>query len=74
MALMFKKHGFHVTLIDRASDIMDHTSTTDEGRIHMGLEYANDPSMDTATYMLESPMRFAQYTEYLVSDKLTGIN
>ena len=36
----------------------------------MGLEYANDPSMDTATYMLESAMRFAHYTEYLVNDKL----
>ena len=70
MALMFKKHGFDVTLIDRASDIMDRTSTTGEGRIHMGLEYANDPSMDTATYMIESAMRFAQYTEYLVNDKL----
>ena len=70
MALMFKKHGFDVTLIDRASDIMDRTSTTGEGRIHMGLEYANDPSMDTATYMLESAMRFAHYTEYLVNDKL----
>ena len=70
MALMFKKHGFDVTLIDRASDIMDRTSTTGKGRIHMGLEYANNPSMDTATYMLESAMRFAQYNEYLVNDKL----
>ncbi len=70
MALMFKKHGFDVTIIDRASDILDRTSTTGEGRIHMGLEYANDPSMDTATYMLESAMRFAQYTEYLVNDKM----
>ena len=70
MALMFKKHGYDVTIIDRASDIMDRTSITGEGRIHMGLEYANDPSMDTATYMLESAMRFAQYIEYLVNEKL----
>jgi len=35
-----------------ASDIMDCSSTTGKGRIHMGLEYANDSSMDTANYML----------------------
>jgi hypothetical protein len=70
MALMFKKHGYDVTIIDRASDIMTRTSASTQGRIHMGLEYANDPSMVTATYMLGSAMRFAQYTEYLVNIKL----
>ena len=66
MALMFSKHGYDVALIDKAPDIMVRTSAVGEGRIHMGLEYANDPSMSTATFMLHSAMRFASYTEYLV--------
>jgi len=66
MALLFRKHGFDVTLIDKSSDIMTRTSATGEGRIHMGLEYANDPSMRTAAYMLESALRFSSYVEYLV--------
>jgi glycine/D-amino acid oxidase-like deaminating enzyme len=66
LALMFRKHGFDVTLIDKAGDIMARTSTAGEGRIHMGLEYSNDPGMGTATLMLHSAMRFASYTEYLV--------
>ena len=70
MALMFRKHGYEVTLIDKAADIMTRTSTTGEGRIHLGLEYANDPSMDTAAYMLRSSMRFASYTEYLVGHEI----
>ena len=70
MALMFRKHGYDVTLIDKSSDIMDRTSSTGEGRIHMGLEYANDPSMETAKYMLESSMRFSSYLEHLVGKSL----
>ena len=74
MALTFKKHGVDMTIIDCASNIMDRTLTTGKGQIHMDLECVNDPSMDTATYMLESAMRFAQYTEYLANKKLDWCN
>lgn len=70
MALMFRKHGYDVTVIDRAPDVMVRTSATGEGRIHLGLEYANDPSMTTAQFMLKSALRFSQYIEYLVGRKL----
>jgi len=70
MALMFRKHGYDVTVIDKSSEVMARTSTTGEGRIHMGLEYANDASMGTAKFMLESSMRFSSYVEYLVGKEI----
>ena len=70
MALMFKRHGYDVTLIDKSNDIMNRASTAGESRIHLGLEYSNDPSMKTASYMLESALRFSSYVEYLLGHKL----
>lgn len=70
MALMFSKHGYDVTLIDKSQEIMNRASIAGESRIHLGLEYSNDPSMRTASYMLESALRFSSYFEYLVGKKV----
>jgi hypothetical protein len=69
-ALLFKKHGYDVTLIDKSSDIMTRASSVGEGRIHLGLEYANDPSFQTAKYMVESAMHFSSTIESLVRRKI----
>lgn len=70
MALMFSKHGYDVTLIDKSQEIMNRASIAGESRIHLGLEYSNDTSMRTASYMLESALRFSSYFEYLVGKKV----
>jgi glycosyltransferase involved in cell wall biosynthesis len=70
MALMFRKHGYDVTLIDKSSDVMNRASRFGAGRIHLGLEYSNDPSMSSAEYMMEGSLRFSSYIDYLVDRKL----
>lgn len=70
MALMFCKHGYDVTLIDKSNDIMNRASAAGEGRIHLGLEYSNDPLMDTGEYMVKSSLRFSAYVEHLIGREI----
>ena len=66
-ALLFESHGFHVTLIDNATDIMARASNNHEGKIHMGFVYSGDKSLQTGRHMMESALNFGY-----VLDKLLG--
>jgi hypothetical protein len=66
MALMFRKHGWDVTIFDKSDDIMNRASAHGEGKVHLGLVYNKDLTMKTARHMMQSALRFSSYVEYLV--------
>mmetsp|Transcript_72718 Transcript_72718/g.201644 ORF Transcript_72718/g.201644 Transcript_72718/m.201644 type:complete len:766 (+) Transcript_72718:141-2438(+) len=70
MALMFRRHGYHVTLYDKAHDIFTRTSSQGEGKIHLGLVYNKDESLATANHMMRSALVFAPYVEYLLGRQI----
>lgn len=66
-ALALAERGHRVTLVDRADDCMERTSVQNEGKIHLGLVYANDPSARTPELMLDGALAFGD-----LLDRWTG--
>lgn len=62
-ALALKRKGHEVTLVDKSPDCMLRTSLRNEGKIHIGFVYANDPSFRTSALMLQSALVFARLIE-----------
>ena len=62
-ALALSRRGRRVTIIDQAPDCLLRASLRNEGKIHLGLVYANDPSARTAHLMLEAALRFDRVVE-----------
>ena len=57
-ALELARHGVPVTLIDQDELPLNRASLRNEGKIHLGLIYANDPSLRTARLQLDGALRF----------------
>jgi FAD dependent oxidoreductase len=66
VALALLKKGYQVRLIDKADACMQRASLRNEGKVHLGFVYANDPTFRTASLMLESALHFAPIIEELV--------
>ena len=47
-ALALAERGIEVTLFDRNEQLLTRTAVANEGKIHLGYMYANDPSCSTA--------------------------
>lgn len=62
-ALALQRQGHAVTLIDKQSDCMLRASLRNEGKIHLGFVYANDPSFKTPAMMLQAALAFATSIE-----------
>ena len=60
LALELARRGVPVTLIDRDARALNRASLRNEGKIHLGLIYANDRSRATAFLQLEGALRFRQ--------------
>ena len=60
IALELAHRGHHVVLFDRRDQPMQEASRWSEGKIHLGLVYANDPSLRTARMMLKGALEFEQ--------------
>jgi glycine/D-amino acid oxidase-like deaminating enzyme len=60
VALGLQQRGFAVVLVDKASDCLLRASFRNEGKIHMGFVYANDPSFKTSTLMLRASLSFSR--------------
>ncbi len=58
VALSLATRGFPVTLIDQDDIPMNRASLRNEGKIHLGLIYAQDPSFATARMQLGGALRF----------------
>jgi hypothetical protein len=73
-ALALAQEDYHVTLVDRASRALDRASLRNEGKIHLGFVYANDPSMRTSFLMLETALQFAGLVEGFVGREIDWPN
>jgi len=62
-ALELRRRGFHVDLVDQAPGCMTRASLRNEGKIHLGFVYGNDPSRRTPRLMLEAALHFGPLME-----------
>lgn len=60
-ALALAERGVDVTLFDRNSQLLSRTAVANEGKIHLGYMYANDPSYRTARMMMNGALAFAPF-------------
>ena len=70
VALLFKKLGYDVSLIDQMNDIMEMASKNQEGKIHLGFVYSNDQTFQTGEKMMLSALNFSCVLEYLLDEKI----
>lgn len=68
LALELSKRGYRVDLIDLAPRPMTSTSLHNEGKLHLGFVYANDPTGKTHELMLRGSLAFSSIIE-----RLTGV-
>ncbi len=69
-ALALNSRGYRVELIDQAAGCMERASGRNEGKIHLGLVYANDDSFRTASLMLDASLAFAPLLETWLGHRL----
>ncbi|MEM7582651.1 MAG: FAD-dependent oxidoreductase [Acidobacteriota bacterium] len=60
-ALELAHRGWQVDLFDRSAQPMMGASGFNEGKIHLGFVYSNDPSRQTAQMMIEAAFNFLPY-------------
>jgi glycine/D-amino acid oxidase-like deaminating enzyme len=58
VALELAGRGHSVTLVEQDGVALNRASLRNEGKVHLGLIYANDPSRDTAFLQLEGALAF----------------
>src|SRR3979409_1804209 len=59
VALELAARGQQVDLFDKNAMPMTQASLMNEGKIHLGYYYANDPSLKTARLVIEGALSFA---------------
>jgi len=60
-ALALAERGVEVTLFDRNDQLLSRAAVANEGKIHLGYMYANDPSYSTARMMINGALTFAPF-------------
>lgn len=73
LALELARHGVEVDLVDRADRAMTGASGHNEGKLHLGYVYANDPTRRTARTMIEGAVEFGPLLRTWVGDDLDGV-
>jgi glycine/D-amino acid oxidase-like deaminating enzyme len=61
IALSLADRGVDVTLFDRNDQLLSRAAVANEGKIHLGYMYANDPSYSTARVMMQGALAFAPF-------------
>jgi hypothetical protein len=69
-ALSLSNLGIPVTLIDKTIEPLSRSGLRNEGKIHLGFIYANDPSFRTASLMLRTAISFSSMVESFVGGKI----
>src|SRR5260370_12608277 len=59
VALSLAQHDIDVALFDRNDKLLSRAAVANEGKIHLGYMYANDPSHSTARMMMRGALVFA---------------
>jgi glycine/D-amino acid oxidase-like deaminating enzyme len=57
-ALELARRGLDVALVDQDARALNRASLRNEGKIHLGLVYANDPTLATARLQLDGALSF----------------
>ena len=60
-ALALAARGAEVTIFDKNDRLLSRTAVANEGKIHLGYMYANDPSLSTARMMVKGALAFAPF-------------
>jgi glycine/D-amino acid oxidase-like deaminating enzyme len=60
-ALSLAARGVDVSLFDRNDELLSRAAVANEGKIHLGYMYANDPSHSTARMMMRGALAFAPF-------------
>lgn len=58
VALELANHGVQVDLYDKSAACMTQASARNEGKVHLGYVYANDPTLNTARTMVKGAVMF----------------
>src|SRR5436309_12192027 len=61
LALSLAARGIDVTLFDRNEQLLSRAAVANEGKIHLGYMYANDPGCSTARVMMQGALAFAPF-------------
>jgi glycine/D-amino acid oxidase-like deaminating enzyme len=61
VALSLADRGVDVTLFDRNAALLSRAAVANEGKIHLGYMYANDPSHSTSRLMMQGALAFAPF-------------
>ena len=60
-AFALAERGANVVLFDRNTTLLSRAAVANEGKIHLGYMYANDPSYATARMMINGALAFAPF-------------
>ena len=69
-ALALSNLRIPVTLIDKTPEPLSRSGLRNEGKIHLGFIYANDPSFRTASLMLRSAINFSPMVDSFVGREI----
>jgi glycine/D-amino acid oxidase-like deaminating enzyme len=61
VALSLAERGIDVIVFDRNDQLLSRAAVANEGKIHLGYMYANDPSHSTARMMIQGALAFAPF-------------
>ena len=73
VALELARHGFEVDLFDRNDRCLSQASAQNEGKIHLGYVYGNDPSLRTARLMVRGALSFAPLMRTWIGDAIDRV-
>ncbi len=63
IALALSARGIPVVLFDRNDRLLSRAAVANEGKVHLGYMYANDPSYSTARIMMRGALAFSPFFE-----------
>lgn len=71
LALELAERGVDVTLFDKNAALISRAGAANEGKIHLGYMYANDPSFKTATMMARGALAFEPFMKRFLKNNST---
>lgn len=74
IALELARRGRHVLLLDQDDRPLNRTSVRNEGKVHLGLVYANDPTSGTADLLLEAALHFYPLLSRWLGTAISGLH
>ncbi|NBC65152.1 MAG: FAD-dependent oxidoreductase [Bacteroidetes bacterium] len=74
IALELANRGYKVDLLDQENVPFNRTSVRNEGKIHLGLVYMNDPDFETPFLMLKAAFQFSKNLSRWIGNKAKKLN